>query len=757
MHPALADDRDRRRARRARDRVPRRPGHVDDAASDAAARAAARTCTRARSARASSSRPGGSCTPCWTARRSRATRTPTSPCSAWWCRASRACSRSRCAPPTRRGSATSAPTSWWTRSTGPVVLELNARPGLAIQVANRAGLLPRLRAVDERVRPGRAARRSGSRSGSRSRAPRRLRSRREATSARGPPARAALRWGRSRRPRSAQAPAPAAVPSFDVVYDVRLVPTEGVAHVAIQLLDPAQPGGDRLRFQHRPRAPARLPAATASVTPSADGRPGRVDGRRTPAGHCATSFASTTCATSRATTRAARRTGRSSAATTWCRPRGCAPRRARSRAPACALRLPQGLAARSRRTRERADGAFEIEHRGPPLRPADGLDRRRAPRRAARDASRGAQVAVAGPLDQRLHRLDLLALLRWTLPALREITGGLPARLLVVGAGDPMWRGGLSGPSSVFVHASLPLISRDGTSPLLHELMHATLGISPGPGGDWIVEGLAEMLLARAAGALAARCRRSATRRCSRSSPSAGGEAPTLEVERSSGATTARAVTVLHALDREIRDGSGGARSLDDVVRILFQQGGEVTTKRLRQIAEDLSGRDLRAFFRRQLGLAQQPCRRSIRTRASDLPIGEWDTPMYRLAVAQLDQTAERMQLDWNVWERLRTPQRAHIVSFPFRRDDYKTVETRGRLPRAAPAHDGSHQGRHPLRRRREPRRGDGARDVDVVEVRDHEPALRRRQGRRAHRSGARSRRPSSSASRGATPPRSSR
>lgn len=31
---------------------------------------------------------------------------------------------------------------------GPVVLELNARPGLAIQVANRAGLLPRLRAVD---------------------------------------------------------------------------------------------------------------------------------------------------------------------------------------------------------------------------------------------------------------------------------------------------------------------------------------------------------------------------------------------------------------------------------------------------------------------------------------------------------------------------------------------------------------------------------------------------------------------------------
>ncbi len=36
---------------------------------------------------------------------------------------------------------------------GPVILELNARPGLVIQIANRAGLLPRLRAVDGRVCP----------------------------------------------------------------------------------------------------------------------------------------------------------------------------------------------------------------------------------------------------------------------------------------------------------------------------------------------------------------------------------------------------------------------------------------------------------------------------------------------------------------------------------------------------------------------------------------------------------------------------
>jgi glutamate dehydrogenase (NAD(P)+) len=54
----------------------------------------------------------------------------------------------------------------------------------------------------------------------------------------------------------------------------------------------------------------------------------------------------------------------------------------------------------------------------------------------------------------------------------------------------------------------------------------------------------------------------------------------------------------------------------------------------------------------------------------------EWDTPMYRLAVGQLDRTAERMGLDVNIWERLRAPQRARVVSFPFRRDDYETVET---------------------------------------------------------------------------------
>jgi len=36
---------------------------------------------------------------------------------------------------------------------GPLLLELNARPGLAIQMANGRGLLPRLRAIEALKRP----------------------------------------------------------------------------------------------------------------------------------------------------------------------------------------------------------------------------------------------------------------------------------------------------------------------------------------------------------------------------------------------------------------------------------------------------------------------------------------------------------------------------------------------------------------------------------------------------------------------------
>ena len=48
----------------------------------------------------------------------------------------------------------------------------------------------------------------------------------------------------------------------------------------------------------------------------------------------------------------------------------------------------------------------------------------------------------------------------------------------------------------------------------------------------------------------------------------------------------------------------------------------------------------------------------------------ELDTPTFRLAVAQFDQAAEAMELDPNLRERLKLPQRSLIVSLPVRMDD---------------------------------------------------------------------------------------
>lgn len=54
----------------------------------------------------------------------------------------------------------------------------------------------------------------------------------------------------------------------------------------------------------------------------------------------------------------------------------------------------------------------------------------------------------------------------------------------------------------------------------------------------------------------------------------------------------------------------------------------------------------------------------------------EWDATMFRLAQQQFLKASQLMGLDVNVQERLLFPQRTHIVTFPFRRDEYNQVET---------------------------------------------------------------------------------
>jgi glutamate dehydrogenase (NAD(P)+) len=57
-------------------------------------------------------------------------------------------------------------------------------------------------------------------------------------------------------------------------------------------------------------------------------------------------------------------------------------------------------------------------------------------------------------------------------------------------------------------------------------------------------------------------------------------------------------------------------------------------------------------------------------------PYAEWNDPMFRLAQQQFLRAAQIMDLDENIRDRLLFPQRALMVSFPSRRDDYGEVET---------------------------------------------------------------------------------
>jgi len=54
----------------------------------------------------------------------------------------------------------------------------------------------------------------------------------------------------------------------------------------------------------------------------------------------------------------------------------------------------------------------------------------------------------------------------------------------------------------------------------------------------------------------------------------------------------------------------------------------------------------------------------------------EWDSPLYDEAVSTFNRVADRMALDENIAERLRVPQRAMVVTFPYRLDDYSEVES---------------------------------------------------------------------------------
>ncbi len=216
-----------------------------------------------------------------------------------------------------------------------------------------------------------------------------------------------------------------------------------------------------------------------------------------------------------------------------------------------------------------------------------------------RDTVAAIEISVTAPRGLRMERVAMLGLLRWTLPQLvPQLTTAAtrPRYVNIVAAGKPMWLGALAAPNSIFVHADRPLISENGTSTIVHEMVHVLLaGLVTPRDQDWIDEGLAEYLSLRAlkdSGTISA-LRYEATiaelRRW-------GGPVMNLRTSAAAGPVTARAVTVFCDLDAELRSASSDRQSLATLVRGMLQPSRRVDLESLRSAARKIIGRESRAL-----------------------------------------------------------------------------------------------------------------------------------------------------------------
>lgn len=206
-----------------------------------------------------------------------------------------------------------------------------------------------------------------------------------------------------------------------------------------------------------------------------------------------------------------------------------------------------------------------------------------------REIIAGTRVAIAAPNGQSTRRLDMLALLNWTLPEVERLLKNPMPRLTIVSAMDPMWRGGLSAPASIYIHADRPLISENATSTLLHEVMHVALQLNVASGYDWIAEGLAEyysLELLKRGGAITAKRYQSAMAHQRQRAK----RAESLCRPSSSGATTSLAVTLFSTLDAKIRNVSGNNKNLDTLL------------ERLQGTQKPLDAASLRAIVEQEIG-----------------------------------------------------------------------------------------------------------------------------------------------------------
>ncbi len=210
------------------------------------------------------------------------------------------------------------------------------------------------------------------------------------------------------------------------------------------------------------------------------------------------------------------------------------------------------------------------------------------------------ELVVASPRGDSLRRMDRLAFLTLIWPGLEEAFGLVPRMLLVIGADDPMWRGGLSGPNSLYLHSDRPIVSENGTSSLVHEAVHAVTRLTASGIDDWIVEGLAEYYsfeLLHRAGAMTASRRARVLEKLAEW----GAEVTTLRTKRSTGPVTARAVVLIAELDEEIRRLTNNTKTIDDVARPLIKLR-KVSLADLREICARLTDTELKTLQSPLLG-----------------------------------------------------------------------------------------------------------------------------------------------------------
>lgn len=219
-----------------------------------------------------------------------------------------------------------------------------------------------------------------------------------------------------------------------------------------------------------------------------------------------------------------------------------------------------------------------------------------------RDVIEGIEITVSAPRGSHMERIAMLGLLRWTLPQLvpKLPQGASPLRYLdIVSAGDPMWLGALSAPNSIYVNSARPLISENGTSTIVHEMVHVLLRDLKTPRDqDWIVEGLAEYLSLRAlkdSGTISPQRYAAAIT----GFRERGAGIRTLRTPTASGPVTARAVAIFHDLDIELR--AQGKASLASVVAGFLQSGKPMTLVSLRAAARTILGKPARTLYIRDI------------------------------------------------------------------------------------------------------------------------------------------------------------